>query len=739
MNILGLSAFYHDSAAALIRDGEIIACAQEERFTRRKNDPAFPRHATRYCLQQAGIGLDAVDYVVFYDKPLLKFDRILQTHLALAPRTLPAFVRSMPVWLKEKLFQKRLIRERLAELGGPLPPLLFAAHHAAHAASAFYPSPYPEAAVLCLDGVGEWATTSAWHGHGHRLTPLWQQDFPHSLGLLYSAFTAYCGFRVNSGEYKLMGLAPYGEPRHVQRILDELIDLKDDGSFRLDLNYFDFAGTRRMTTERFHRLFGGPPREPEGELQQHHMDIAASIQAVTEEIVHRLATTLHRETGLDHLCLAGGVALNCVANGKLRTQGPYRDIWIQPAAGDAGGALGAALLAWHHHLDRPRHPSQPDAMQGALLGPEYDTDTIETTLRQAGARYRRLDPDALDHTVAEALDQGRVVGWFQGRAEFGPRALGNRSILGDPRPPEMQSRINLKIKFRESFRPFAPAVLAEHQAEWFEMERPSPYMLFVSPLKAQHLRPLPQQARGLDKLRHPRSPVAAVTHVDGSARLQSVHPQTHPRFHRLIQAFHRRSGCPMVVNTSFNIRGEPIVLTPRDALRCFARTDMDLLAIGDFLVDKRDQPPELAQRLDAPPPPPEPEHPPLPEATPKRLRQFALSTAAAVVLLFGLLIPWLTAHPIPLWLIAAAGAWALWGLLLPTSLTPLYHGWLRFGLLMGRITTPVILTVVYCLLVTPLGWLRRALGHDPMERRRDPQAASYRRPSPPLSGMDKPF
>ncbi len=736
--VLGVSAFYHDSAAALLRDGEIVAAVQEERFTRRKNDPSFPIHAVRHCLDAAGLRPDQVDHLAFYDKPLLKFERLLETHLACAPRSLPAFVQAMPVWLKEKLFLKHLLRDHWRRLGGERIPLLsFPAHHQSHAASAFYPSPFERAAVLCLDGVGEWATTSAWRGAGRELEPLWQQDFPHSLGLLYSAFTVYCGFRVNSGEYKLMGLAPYGEPRYRDRILEELLDLKDDGSFRLDLRYFDFACGRRMTSERFHRLFGGPPRRPEGELESRHMDLAASIQAVTEEIVLRLARTLREETGERHLCLAGGVALNCVANGKLRATKLFDEIWVQPAAGDAGGALGAALAVHHGRLQAPRTPRCPDAMAGALLGPAYDETAMEKALRHAGANFERLTEDELDRRVADALAAGKVVGWFQGQAEFGPRALGDRSILGDPRPAAMQSRINQKIKFRESFRPFAPAVLADHQADWFEMTGDSPYMLFVTRLRTDRLRPVPKGVQGLDRLRHPRSEVPAVTHVDGSARVQTVRPDIHPRFHRLLSAFHARTGCPMVVNTSFNVRGEPIVLTPEDALRCFFKTDMDLLALGPFLLDKAKQPDGVTI-----PPPPEADSPsPIPEATPKRLRQFAVSTAVVVAILFAFFFPWLAGKG-PLWsIVAGCAAWGLWGLVFPRTLTRPYRAWMAFGQRLGRLTTPLLLGFVYFTLVTPMGLALRLSGRDPLQRRTDPGAGSYRRPSDHHlnTRLEKPF
>ncbi|WP_297526666.1 carbamoyltransferase family protein, partial [Thiohalobacter sp.] len=526
------------------------------------------------------------------------FERLLETYLACAPRGFRSFLKAMPVWVKEKLFLKDLLRKELSQaLDLPrkaLPPLLFSEHHLSHAASAFFPSPFRKAAVLCLDGVGEWATTSVWRGEDNRLEPLWQLDFPHSLGLLYSAFTYYAGFRVNSGEYKLMGLAPYGEPRYVDLILDELLDLKADGSFRLNLDYFDFPTGLRMTSRRFHDLFGGPPRIPESPIRQKDMDIACSIQRVTEEIVLRLARTLHRETCLDRLCLAGGVALNCVANGRLLREGPFDSVWIQPAAGDAGGALGAALAVWHHYLEGERPAPTDDAMQGARLGPAYGMDEITARLDTLGAVYAVLDEARLYDEVAARLAQDQVIGWFQGRMEFGPRALGGRSILGSPLGAEMQSRMNLKIKYRESFRPFAPAVKHDQVADWFEFEGASPYMLFTAQVAAHRRLPLDEEALGaigLERLRLQRSEIPAVTHVDGSARLQTVHPDTDPRFYHLLDAFERRTGCPVLVNTSFNVRGEPIVATPEDAYRCFMRTDMDCLVLENALLLKVDQPP----------------------------------------------------------------------------------------------------------------------------------------------------
>jgi carbamoyltransferase len=596
-NILGISAYYHDAAAALVRGGRIVAAAQEERFSRRKHDPRFPAEAIRYCLQEAGLGLGDLDYVVFYDKPLIKFERLLETYLSFAPRGLKSFLAAMPIWLKEKLYLKSTLKHELAQLGKcskkDLPPLMFAGHHQSHAASAFYPSRFQSAAVLCLDGVGEWATGSAWLGNGRNLKPLWEIDFPHSLGLLYSAFTYYCGFRVNSGEYKLMGLAPYGEPRYRDVILEKLMDLKADGSFRLDMDFFDYCTGLTMTNARFDALFGGPPRKPETEIGQREMDVAASIQSVTEEVVMRLARTLHDGTGEKNLCLAGGVALNCVANGRLLREGPFEDIWIQPAAGDAGGALGAALVAWHDYLENDRRPTQPDRMSGAYLGPEFGAETIAEVLENYGGVSSEFGEEQLLDRVAGLMEAGKVVGWFQGRMEFGPRALGNRSIIGDARNRDMQKVMNLKIKFRESFRPFAPSVVAERVSDYFEMETASPYMLMVAKVSDEILktdRADDAGITGLDRLKIARSEIPAVTHVDDSARIQTVHRETNPRYWKLLKAFEARTGCGVIVNTSFNVRGEPIVCTPEDAYRCFMRTEMDALVLGDRLLLKEEQP-----------------------------------------------------------------------------------------------------------------------------------------------------
>jgi len=595
--ILGISAYYHDSAAALLVDGRIIAAAQQERFSRKKHDAAFPADAITYCLKEAGIGLSDVTYIVFYDKPLLKFERLLETYLAFAPRGFRSFLTAIPVWLKEKLFLKKTLRSELAKIGSvaekDLPQLLFTLHHQSHAASAFFPSPFEKAAVLCLDGVGEWATSSVWTGDGNKLTAEWEIDFPHSLGLLYSAFTYYTGFRVNSGEYKLMGLAPYGEPVYVDQILEHLLDVKVDGTFRLDMSYFNYATGLSMTTDKFHALFGGPPRAPESELTQKEMDIARSIQVVTEDIILKLANTVHRELKADYLCLAGGVALNCVSNGRILREGPFKDIWIQPAAGDAGGALGAALSVWHEYLENDRQVQAADSMQGAYLGPGFSNDEIKNYLDSISAPYQFMDDTSLYQRTAREMESEQVIGWFQGRMEFGPRALGARSILADPRSKKMQSVMNLKIKYRESFRPFAPAVKAEKVSEWFEFDRASPYMLMVARVRAEKRLEMSTEQNamfGLDKLHVPRSQIPAVTHVDYSARVQTVHAETNPRFHALLDEFENLTGCPVSVNTSFNVRGEPIVMSPEDAYRCFMRTEMDFLVMENCFLAKSDQP-----------------------------------------------------------------------------------------------------------------------------------------------------
>jgi carbamoyltransferase len=602
MRLLGLSAFYHDSAAALVEDGRILAAAQEERFTRKRHDAGFPAEAIRYCLDAGGVTLDEIDHVVFFEKPLIKFERLLETYLANAPRGFGSFRMAIPVWIKEKLFQKTNLAKDLAAFapsGRVTDKLLFAEHHQSHAASAFFPSPFEEAVVLTMDGVGEWATTSVSIGRGNTLQPMREIHWPHSIGLLYSAFTYYTGFKVNSGEYKVMGLAPYGEPKYAQLILDHIIDLKDDGSFWLDQSYFNYATGLTMTSPKFHALFGGPPRDPETWLTQREMDLAASVQKVTEEIMLRLTRNLARTYGLKNLCLAGGVALNCVGNGKVLRDGAFERIWIQPAAGDAGGAVGAALAGYHLHLGHPRLSGRAqDAMQGALLGPEYSQDEIERRLAAAGAKFTVVsEPDLLERTC-DALVDGNAVGWFQGRMEFGPRALGARSILGDPRNPQMQKNLNLKIKYRESFRPFAPSVLREDVADYFELDIDSPYMLLVADVKRDRRRLMnadEEKLFGIDKLNVVRSEIPAVTHVDYSARVQTVHADTNPRYHALLHTFKRRTGCSVLVNTSFNVRGEPIVCSPEDAFRCFMGTDMEALAIGNCLLRKGEQDSALAK------------------------------------------------------------------------------------------------------------------------------------------------
>jgi carbamoyltransferase len=594
MKILGISAYYHDSAAAFIQDGEVVAAAQEERFTRKRHDARFPAQAAAYCLAEAQTRLREVDVVAFYDKPLLKFQRLLFTYLAMAPRGFNSFRVAIPTWAKDKMFQRSLLAAELRRIDPAFDAgrLLFNEHHMSHAASAFFPSPFQEAVVLTMDGVGEWTTTSAGLGRGNSLVINRELRFPHSLGLLYSAFTSYTGFRVNSGEYKLMGLAPYGVPRYVDSIMDHLIDLKDDGTFRLNLDYFDFCTELRMTNDRFHDLFGGPPRRAEAALTQRDMDLAASIQKVTETVVLRLTSALAQETGIDNLCLAGGVALNCVANAKIARQGHFKRIWIQPAAGDAGGALGAAFTAYYQVAGRPRHVGGGDAMKGSYLGPSFEQPDIERELRAAGAAFRVLSEEDLMNDTARTLAEGQAIGWFSGRMEFGPRALGARSILGDPRSPTMQSTLNLKVKFRESFRPFAPAVLSERVSQWFETSEASPYMLMVADVAATRRRPVDSQTNallGLARLAVPRSDIPAVTHLDGSARLQTVHRETNPRFHKLLERFEILTGCPVLVNTSFNVRGEPIVCTPTDAYRCFMGTDIDRLVVGNCVLSKGEQ------------------------------------------------------------------------------------------------------------------------------------------------------
>lgn len=599
ISILGISAYYHDSAAALIQNGELIAAAQEERFTRKKHDPSFPKHAIEYCLSEANISIEQLDAVIFYDKPLLKFERLLETYLANAPKGFRSFLRAMPIWLKEKLYLKSVLRKELMQLGGietktSLPKLLFSEHHLSHAGSAYFPSPFQHASVLCLDGVGEWATSSAWVGESNQLTPIWEIQFPHSLGLLYSAFTYYCGFKVNSGEYKLMGLAPYGEPVYADVIYKHLVTVHDDGSFDLNMDYFDFATGKTMTNKKFHRLFGEPPRDGNSEVSQRVMDLARSIQVVTEEIVLKIVHHLYKLAPSDNLCLAGGVALNCVANGRILREGPFKNVWIQPAAGDAGGAVGAAYVAWHHYFNgvSNKTSSNSDSMSGSYLGPQFNMSECIEAVEQLGLVATEMSEEKRANNVANLIANGNVVGWFQGRMEFGPRALGNRSIIADPRNPKMQSVMNLKIKNRESFRPFAPAVLAEDVNQYFEHDTDSPYMLMVAPVQHSIRHQQKEKLTGIEKLHQIRSEIPAITHVDYSARIQTVHSESNPEFYKLIHAFKQQTGCSVVINTSFNVRGEPPVCSPKDAILCFLATEMDFLVLGNLLLDKRQQPQE---------------------------------------------------------------------------------------------------------------------------------------------------
>jgi carbamoyltransferase len=593
--ILGISAFYHDSAAALIIDGEIIAAAQEERFTRKKHDPSYPVNAINYCLSEAGLLLAQVDHIAFYDKPFLKFERLLETYVAFAPKGFQSFRMAMPVWLREKLFLKHMLIKEIKKVDKSFDDskIMFGEHHFSHAASAFYASPFEEAIVLTLDGVGEWATTTIAIGKGHELNIVKEIHFPHSLGLLYSAFTYYTGFRVNSGEYKVMGLAPYGEPKYKDLILDKLIDLKEDGSFRLNQSYFNYATGLTMVNQKFADLFGEPIRKPDTEkLAQFHMDIAASVQAVTEEVVLTMTRSLAKEYNIPNLCMAGGVALNCVANGKILRDKSFKDVWIQPASGDAGGALGGALAVWHKELNKPRKINPNDAMQGSYLGPSYEQNSIEKELLDCGAKFDSVNEYEMIEQTAQALADGNAIGWFHGRMEFGPRSLGGRSILGDPRSEKMQKTLNLKVKYRESFRPFAPSVLREDVSEWFELDNDSPYMLFVDNVKEDKRIDMTKDEEslfGIDKLNVKRSSIPAVTHVDYSARIQTVHKETNPKYHKLITKFKEKTGCSVVVNTSFNVRGEPIVCTPQDAFRCFMGTELDVLVVGNCVLKKDKQ------------------------------------------------------------------------------------------------------------------------------------------------------
>jgi carbamoyltransferase len=719
--ILGISAFYHDSAAALVIDGQIVAAAQEERFSRKKHDASFPEQAVRYCLAEAGLNVEELDYVAFYEKPFTKFERILEAFVAQAPVGFASFREAIPVWLKEKL----QVRGRMNRvLGGKHRPLIFLDHHESHAASAFFPSPFDEAAILTLDGVGEWSTTTLGVGQGNKIQLMRHLRFPHSLGLLYSAFTAYCGFEVNDGEYKLMGLAPYGQPIYADTIMQQLIDIKPDGSFRLNTDYFTFGYSSRMTNRRFDRLFGGSARQPEAELTQRHADLAASVQVVLTEAILRIAEELHRNTQQPNLVMAGGVALNCVANEQLLRHGPFSNIWIQPAAGDAGGALGAALFVWHQLLDRPRRPEFTDSQHGSFLGPRFSSAEIQLTLKELGASYQRIaDPAQLNVEVARRLAAGQIVGWFRGRMEFGPRALGSRSILADPRRADMQAVLNRKTKLREGFRPFAPAVLAEHVAEWFDLpaDHMSPYMLLTGPVDESRrtstasaaTEALPSSADFSRRATEVRSTIPAVTHVDHSARVQTVDAERNPAFHALLTEFQRLTGCPVLVNTSFNVRGEPMVCTPEDAFHCFATTGIDVLVLEDCIVEKGNTPldgggsrsnPRL-MGLSIPPP------------TTRQLCEFAaIGTIIFVGLALGRVIKM---HTMPLTAIYAAAALLLGliGFVRPRLLAPIFSTWLFLTAPVAWVVSAVLLAVVYYGVVTPLGLLFRLIGRDELDRR----------------------
>lgn len=726
MNILGISAYYHDSAACLLQSGRIVAAAEEERFSRLKHDGRFPSAAITYCLGQAGLQPRDIDYVVYYEKTFLKFERILNTYMAYAPHGLSQALVSLPVWVKEKIWIKDAICRALPDSG----PILFTNHHLAHAASAFYPSPYDEAAYLTIDGVGERSTTTFGIGEGKRLTPLGELSFPHSLGLLYSAFTTYLGFRANSDEYKLMGLAPYGVPRFQGMILDHLVDLKDDGSFRLNMEYFSYPTGISMTGERFHSLFGGPPRKAGTSLTQREMDIARSVQAVAEEMVLRMARHVHRETAKESLCLAGGVALNCVANGRLLREGPFKNIWVQPAAGDAGAALGSALWGWHHCLEMERFTLPVgDSMQGALLGPSFTEREIADCLDRAGARYERLEADRLLTQTADLLASGKVVGWFQGRMEFGPRALGNRSILADPRNSMMQSIVNRKIKFREDFRPFAPAILESQCQEYFGLDAPSPYMLLVAPLQSSRLRSLTEQEKiltGLDRLKITRSEIPAVTHVDNSARVQTVSEDRNPLFYRLLRAFESRTGCPLLLNTSFNVSEEPIVCRPEEAYRCFLKTDLDFLIMGPYLMERRAQPSEIPQgKVGAQSIMPNYDDRKMKsEHLPSRLRLFLFALfAIALSLCFYL------TGTVFFFLPAAVGSFSLFGVLFPRPFAVVYRQWLAIGTVAAKMATRILLIVFYFLALCPMSWLARLLGEKFLSYGPEKDRSSYWEPS----------
>jgi len=737
--ILGISAFYHDSAACLLAGDTIVAAAQEERFSRVKGDARFPREAASYCLAEAGIAAGELDAVVFYEKPLLKFERLLETYLDLAPRGFPSFRRAGPLWMKERLYSDRNIR---AGLGNYCGRILYTEHHESHAASAYYPSPFDQAAVLTIDGVGEWATATIGAGRGAELELLEEIRFPNSLGLLYSAFTYHAGFKVNGGEYKLMGLAPFGEPRYVDRIYSRLMKLRDDGSFTLDQRFFDYRGGIRMTNAHFDRLFDGPPRQPEGPLTQREMDLASSVQVVCEETVLRMARHVHEITGLDKLCMAGGVALNAVANGRLAREGPFSEIWIQPAAGDGGGALGAAYVAHHKYFGHPRPPrGDHDMMRAALLGPEFTDGEIRAALESAGIRYSEAHGSELATVGAKLLAEGNVVGWFQGRMEFGPRALGARSILADARDPAMQSRLNQKIKFREGFRPFAPSVLSERAADYFELNAESPYMTTVAPVRMARRRSCSSGATGISRVNDARSEIPAVTHLDYSARVQTVSRTENPVFHSLISAFAGLTGCPIVVNTSFNVRGEPIVCTPADAVACFARTGMDALVIGPFVVVRREQEdPSLASARDPARPidagDGRPQSASAPTLNRREGRQFAL-TLAAGFLFVAALGYWKGADAVAFMAAGLATISLMAAAIVPGRLGPARRSWMRMGDAVGRVTTPVLLAIVYYGVVTPTALIRRLTGAEGRANAHTGWCA--RPPLPPPKRMERQF
>lgn len=747
-HILGISAFYHDSAAAILRDGCIVAAAQEERFSRRKNDERFPGHAIEFCLRQAGVSEGELDAVVFYDKPITKFARSLETWLTVAPGGFRAFLDVMPNWLGGRLNLPKTIREEIPGLADTC-KILFAQHHQSHAASAFFPSPFDRAAILTVDGVGEYATTTIGRGAGSQIEILQELRFPHSLGLLYSAFTAYCGFRVNSGEYKLMGLAPYGEPVFARAIFDQLLDLKADGSFRLNLKFFDFMRGASMTNEKFHALFGGPPRAPESALEPRHMNVARSIQEVTEEIMLRLARHARATTGEQNLCLAGGVALNCVANGLIAREKIFERVWIQPAAGDAGGALGAALAAWHAQpgsAPRVREVGADDDMRGALLGPEFSETEIKDALKSCGAVTEKLDEAALVARVAQLLDQQKVVGWFQGRMEYGPRALGNRTILGDARSARMQSVLNLKIKFRESFRPFAPIVKRERAGDYFELQAESPYMLLVAPVRQELRQPRPDGVAGLELLKRPLSSIPAVTHVDYSARIQTVTASTNPRLFRLLDEFESATGCGVLVNTSFNVRGEPVVCTPEQALRCFANTAMDALAIGDHLLLRERQPKTWAQENPQPRTRSEESAPvrddpgPRLKELPSEWRQFVLGWCLALTLLAGLLrwrgrIEWTAFSAFEAILVAVL----VWSWALPRHFRMPYRFGMTVAYHIGRVLGKGLLTLFFVFGVTPLGLVLRWCGKDLLQVKLARESSSYWVAARPPGDLEKMF